>query len=97
MKTNNLIKTSIMRPALVTVGVLLIPFIAMQIGDEWSWTISDFLIMGVLVFCAGFLIEQVITKIEKTAHKIMLMFLLVLTFLYVWAELAVGIFTKLGS
>ena len=78
---------------LVTTGLLLlVPLIAMQLTDEVRWNLMDFLVMGVLVFCAGSLFI-IISKKFKGKHRFFLFALITIIFLYIWAELAVGIFT----
>jgi dipeptide/tripeptide permease len=72
--------------------ILLIPLIAMQFTEEVKWTLSDFLVMGFLLIGTGLLCELVIRKVRKTNWRIAFCFLLLLAFLIIWAELAVGIF-----
>ena len=81
--------------ALATVFILLIPFTAMQFSNEVVWTISDFMIAGVLLFGTGALFVLTARRIRKYRFAIGILFLTAL--LYVWAELAVGIFTNVGS
>lgn len=72
--------------------LLLIPFIAMQFTDEIAWTSTDFIVMGILLLNTGLLIDLVLRKITKTKYRIALCIAIVVAFLIVWAELAVGIF-----
>jgi len=77
---------------LAVVGtLLLIPLVVMQFTDEVAWTIMDFVIMGILLLGAGVLIEVVTRKVKKQ-NRIVLYVAIFLSFLLVWAELAVGIF-----
>lgn len=75
--------------------LLLIPFSAMLITNEVNWGPLDFVIMGGL--CAGFGSAYVALANRFSHQKLLIAIALILTFLYVWAELAVGIFTNLGS
>ncbi len=78
---------------LVIVSILLlIPLIAMQFTNEINWTIFDFVVMGILLLITGLLCEFVIRKVTKTKHKIALCIVILLGFLIIWAELAVGVF-----
>ena len=70
---------------------MLIPLVVMQFTDEVAWTIMDFVIMGILLLGAGVLIEVVTRKVKKQ-NRIVLYVAIFLSFLLVWAELAVGIF-----
>lgn len=81
--------------ATATVVILLVPFTAMQFRNEVVWTLSDFIVAGIILFSAGALFVLTARKIKKNRLAIGVLFLTAL--LYVWAELAVGIFTNLGS
>jgi hypothetical protein len=81
--------------ALVTTCILLVPLIAMQFTGEVTWTGSDFVVAGALLFGAGSLFVLAARRARKYWPVIGLVFLAAL--LYVWAELAVGVFTDLGS
>ncbi|MBS4035856.1 MAG: hypothetical protein KGZ85_15435 [Ignavibacterium sp.] len=81
--------------AIATAFILLIPFTAMQFSSEVVWTLSDFIIAGVLLFGTGALFVLTARRIRKYRFAIGILFLTAL--LYVWAELAVGIFTNVGS
>ena len=72
--------------------LLLIPFTAMQFTDEVNWSLSDFVIAGVLLLGTGLLCELVVRKVKKLEYRIGLCALLLLGLLLIWLELAVGIF-----
>jgi len=67
----------------------------MQFTDEVNWNETDFIVMGTLIFGAGLLLDFALKKVRNKMHRVILSVLLLLTFLYIWAELAVGIFTDL--
>ncbi len=78
---------------LTAVAVLLsIPFIAMQFTDEVSWTIFDFIVMGILLLSTGLLFELAMRKVTKKSYRIAIYIAIPIAFLIIWAELAVGIF-----
>jgi membrane protein YdbS with pleckstrin-like domain len=81
--------------ALAIVFILLIPITAMQFTNEVVWTINDFITAEVLLFGTCSLFVLTVRRIKKYRFAIGILFLTAL--LYVWAELAVGIFTNLGS
>lgn len=82
--------------ALATGLVLLIPLAAMQFTPAVNWTRGDFVVMGCLLFGTGSLYVLVARKLPRQRRLIVgAMFGLAL--LYVWAELATGILTDLGS
>ena len=68
----------------------------MQLTDEVRWDPIDFLVMGSLLFGTGSLFV-VVAKRVAPAYRVMVGLAFLAAFLYVWAELAVGIFTDLGS
>ncbi|HIE73868.1 MAG TPA: hypothetical protein EYQ06_06340 [Flavobacteriales bacterium] len=78
---------------LIVVAILLsIPLIAMQFTDEVSWTILDFVVIGILLLSIGFICELTIRKVSKIKHRIAICITILVVFLLIWAELAVGIF-----
>lgn len=77
---------------LTIVFLLLVPLIAMQFTEEVKWTLSDFVVMSVLLFVTGFAFEFVMRMVKKTSHRITFCAIILLGFLLIWAELAVGIF-----
>jgi len=72
--------------------LLLIPFTAMQFTGEVNWALADFLIMGLLLLGAGLLVETVLRKVQKVEQRMILCGAILIAFLLIWAELAVGIF-----
>ncbi|MDX2303616.1 MAG: hypothetical protein NW226_12500 [Microscillaceae bacterium] len=77
---------------LVVALILLIPFVAMQFTGEVKWTLSDFVIAGVLLLGTGLLCEFTVRKVKKIEYRVaIVLFLLVMLFL-IWIELAVGVF-----
>ena len=64
----------------------------MQFTDEVNWTLTDFIIGGVLLFGTGLLCELVFRKVKKNSFRIVISAAILLAFLLIWAELAVGIF-----
>lgn len=79
--------------ALVTVLVLLVPLTAMQLTDQVNWDPLDFTVMGVLVFGTSSLFVLAARRLPAR-RRLILGLLFTIAFLYVWAELAVGIFTN---
>jgi peptidoglycan/LPS O-acetylase OafA/YrhL len=89
MTTENKRLTGIM---LAVTTLLLIPFIAMQFTNEVNWTLSDFVVAGVLLFGTGLLCELVLRKVNKVEYRIAICAVLLAALLLIWVELAVGIF-----
>lgn len=73
-------------------ALLLIPLIAMNYSDEVHWTLIDFVIMGVLLLVAGMWTQRVVKRVKSFPRRATYIIFVILLFLLVWAELAVGIF-----
>jgi hypothetical protein len=82
--------------AVGTALLLLVPFVAMRFTNEVNWTPGDFVAMGALIFGISSLFVFVARKVQKKSRlAVGVMFLF--AFLWLWAELAVGVFTNWGS
>ncbi len=86
---------NIIRTALGVLALLLAPLVAMQFSSEVNWTLSDFVIMGAMLFVVGLLLDVVVRR--AGAYRAIAALAIVFLFLWLWAELAVGIFTNWGS
>lgn len=72
--------------------LLLVPFLAMQFGEEVNWTLIDFVVAGVLLLGTGLLIELVLRKVKKTSNRIIICGVILFVLALIWIELAVGLF-----
>ena len=72
--------------------LLLIPVIGMAITDEINWSLFDFIIMGFLLISLSIGINFASNRIKNIKNRILYIGILVLIFMLIWAELAVGIF-----
>lgn len=78
---------------LVIIGaILLIHILAMQFTEEVDWDWADFILAFLMLIVTGGLIELFISRVEPTRYRYMLIALVVLCFLALWMELAVGLF-----
>ena len=82
--------------ALGTGLILLIPMIAMQFTDEVNWDTKDFIVMGFLLLSTASLFVLVSRRAPRR-RRVVIGIMFAAAFLYIWAELAVGVFTNLGS
>ena len=76
--------------AFATGLILLVPLVAMGFTEEVNWKLGDFLIMALLLFGAGSLFVYVCRRFPDM-NKFVIGVMVTTLFLYVWAELAVGI------
>ena len=64
----------------------------MAISDEINWSVFDFIIMGFLLILLSIGINFVIKPVKNLKNRFLYIGILVLIFILIWAELAVGIF-----
>lgn len=82
---------NILRFALITIGILLIPLVAMQFTDQVVWTLSDFVFAGCVLFGTGLIYEFGSRRIKKKSHKMFFGIALLLALIAFWIESATGI------
>jgi Kef-type K+ transport system membrane component KefB len=86
-------KTLFLPKMLLAIGaLLLVPLVAMQFTNEVNWSVADFIIMGFLLTSAALLLKLVSSIGLSKKTKIGLSLGVLLLFLLVWGELAVGLF-----
>ena len=88
-------KKFFMWPTVVTLLLFLVVWIGMQYSNEISWNLMDFVMAAVLIY--GSFVSYAIISTKMPKHKNMIAFGIIVVFVYIWAELAVGIFTNWGS
>ena len=78
---------------LVTVAVLLcIPLVAMQFSPEVNWDMVDFGVAALLLAGFGLLISFLLSQPLTRKYRWGLITGIVLLYLLLWAEMAVGLF-----
>lgn len=77
---------------LATALILLVPYVAMQFSSEMNWTGSDFAFAGILTAITGLLYVLLTRKPSTTRQRVVVGGALLLAFLIIWVEGAVGIF-----
>lgn len=92
--------------AFVVALILLVPFLAMQLQmkvydpgsgyEQIAWTLSDFVIIGALLFGTALTYELLARKMKNATHRAVLGIVLTAVLLLIWADLAVGIFNIPG-
>ena len=96
---------SILRVGLGTLALLMIPLLAMvfDVGvpdpgngtGGVNWSLSDFVVMGALLFVTGLLLDFAWRRAGK--YRAVAVIGIFGFFLWLWVELAVGLFTNWGS
>ena len=76
----------------IVVVILLIPLVSMQFSDQVNWTLSDFVIGGLLLLFTGLIIDFVLRKTKNSKIRLPIIIGIIILFALLWAELAVGIF-----
>jgi hypothetical protein len=84
-------KKHIVRVALVTAGILLVPLVAMQVTDEVAWDRTDFLVAGAILFGAGMAFELVARRSGSVAYRVAVGLAVGAGLFLVWMNLAVGL------
>ena len=81
------------KSALYPLLLLCIPLIGNIFVDGFNWGFFDFIIMGslILLFSSG--INLVLLRQKSIQYNVTFIGVLVLIFLIIWAELAVGIWS----
>ncbi len=82
--------------AIATAALLLVPLIAMQFSTDVNWGVADFAIMGLMLFGFASLFVLISRRVANR-RRTLVGALIILAFLFLWAELAVGIFPDWGS
>lgn len=82
---------SILRVALGTGLLLLIPLAAKQFVPGMLWTVGDFVAAGILLFGAGLTFVLIARMGDNTAYKLAAGVAVAAGLLLVWANLAVGL------
>ncbi|MNU16931.1 hypothetical protein D3C71_51050 [compost metagenome] len=91
MKKQNTLSRSAGIVAVVTLLLLMIPFIAMQFTREVDWGAGDFLIMAALLFSTGMAYVLLNRSSTDLAFKLAAAICMGTTFLMIWTNLAVGL------
>lgn len=72
-------------------ALLLLPLIAMQFTDQVVWTGFDFAFAATLIFGVLAIFELAVRKTANRAYRAGVIFALVVSFLLIWINAAVGI------
>ena len=76
----------------ITIVLLLLPFVSSLFNDQIDWDVLDYSVMGSMIFTAISLFFYTNRKFKKTKSSYWIEIFILVIFLLLWAELAVGIF-----
>ena len=79
---------------IIILSILSIPLIGMQFSTEVNWSVLDFVIAATLLFSTGLLSMKLYTKIKTYKYYLVILILVLLAFILLWTELAVGIYNS---
>lgn len=81
----------------VPILILVVPLLGMQLSSDMQWSLFDFVVVGALLYSAIGLYFLISQKLKTNIQKFTVAAAILLTVIFIWAELAVGVFTKLGN
>ena len=84
---------SLVRVALATIALLMVPMLVMQLTDEVAWGPGDFVVAGALLFAAGVIYVLGARAVHTATRRVAVGAAVAAVLALVWAELAVGLFT----
>jgi hypothetical protein len=64
----------------------------MQFNSSVHWSLGDFILMGLLLMGLGISIKLILNRIKNRKKSLLYIWILIILFLLIWTELAVGIF-----
>jgi len=85
-----IVQKSIIRVALGTGLILLIPLFGNIFVDGWNWPLPAFILAGTLLFGTGLTYEPVVKKMNNKAYRFAVGLALGTAFILTWMNLAVG-------
>ena len=72
--------------------LLIIPLIGMNFTNEIDWDLSDFIISGLILLVFSLTANFIINRISNRNRRVVYITILLILFVFIWIELAVGIF-----
>ncbi len=84
-------KKAAYRLAIITLVVLLIPLVAMQLTNEVSWQVGDFVVAAILLIGFGYMYEVISKNLNSGLKKAIVGLVVLAMFVFVWVVLAVDL------
>lgn len=89
--TSSFMSKTILRPLLITLGILVLPAIGELTVESWDWGMGGFLLMGTLLFVTFLMIELISRQSRNVFYKIAVALTTLTTLGIIYVNLAVGI------
>ena len=86
---------TITKRVLSPLSLLLIPLFGNIFSNQVNWSLFDFIIMGLLLGMLGIIIHYIMEKVRNKTFRIVSIIFVLIIFLMIWDELAVGVFGSL--
>jgi len=74
--------------------LLLVPLVAIRFTSEVNWNINDFIVAGAMLFSASTAFSLALVNFNTKSRRVLAGIAIVIVFVLLWAELAVGIFNS---
>ena len=81
----------IIRIGFIVILILILPLLGNYFVEGWNWTVGDFIFAAAMLFTAGLGFEFARMMIKNTTYRAIAILGIIMIFLFVWVELAVGI------
>ena len=72
--------------------LLIIPLIGMNFTNDIDWDLSDFIVAGLILLVFSLTANFIILRISNRNRRVVYITILLILFMFIWIELAVGIF-----
>ena len=82
----------VIKRALYPLLLLLIPLFGNLFSNQVNWSLFDFIVMGLLLVLTGLSIHFIKEKVRNKKLRIVPIIFVIIIFLMIWAELAIGVF-----
>ena len=82
----------IIKRALSPLLLLFIPLIGNLFSNQVNWSLFDFIVIGILLVLTGLSIHFILEKVRNKTLRIVPIIFVIIIFLMIWAELAIGVF-----
>jgi hypothetical protein len=92
LKKYLIMNLTVIKRALPPLLLLLIPLFGNLFSNQVNWSLFDFIVMGLLLVLTGLSIHFIKEKVRNKKLRIVPIIFVIIIFLMIWAELAIGVF-----